>query len=169
MKIKFLLILLLTGLIAIGCDSTSSGDDDDDRDPIVGKWLSEGQGQVAPGLAGPPFRTRKIDAEFFENQTYLVVSTDSSNATVTFRGNWVADEPNAQGIRAITLTQSEPSALTSRGIFRITDDEMEYEVIQTDPPIQGITAPNPADGFGSTKFNDFPLGQTWVQRYVRVN
>jgi len=42
---------------------------------------------------------------------------------------------------------------------------MRYEVAQTQPPLQGVTPPTAAAGFGSTSGGAF--GQANVQRYVR--
>lgn len=42
-----------------------------------------------------------------------------------------------------------------------------YEVLQTTPAIAGFTAPTAAAGFGSTAYNGFPLGATWIQMYVK--
>ncbi len=167
MKSKLMIMVLALGFIAYGCGSSSSNDDDADLDPIVGNWLSEGD-NVAPGLAGAPFNTARINAEFEENGSYLVVSTDTEGAEVTFTGTYEAGEPNSAGIRSITLNQSTPAALTSRGIFRVVDNQMEYEVIQTDPPLEGVLPPNVDDGFGSTNVFGNPTGPFWIQNYVRT-
>ena len=167
MKSKLMIMVLALGFVAYGCGSSSSNDDDDDLDPIVGVWVSEGN-NVAPGLAGAPFNTAKIDAEFEENGTYHVVSTDTQGAEVTFTGSFVAGEPNSAGIRSITLNQSTPVALTSSGIFRVVDNQMEYEVIQTDPPLEGVLAPTVEGGFGSTNIFGNATGPFWIQTYVRT-
>jgi hypothetical protein len=154
-------------LIAVGCKSSST-DDDSKADPLLGKWVSTGT-NVAPGLAGPPFNTARIDAEFFENQTYLVVQVDNNNAAVTFRGTWQAGEPNAAGIRPVTLTQTEPVAVVAQGIFQIDGNNMAYEVIQVQPALEGVGAPTVQGGFGSTSILGNPTGGFWTQRYVRTN
>ena len=166
---KKLIYLLFAALIFTGvaCDESDSSDDENLTNQIVGDWLSEGTGQVAPALAANPFRTARIDARFNDNNTYRVVSTDSSNVTVTFEGTWQITEPNSDGISEITLNQTVPSTLTSEGIVRIVDNAMEYEVIQTQPAIQGFTPATPEDGFGSTSFNGTATGGIWTQRYVR--
>lgn len=51
MKIKLLILILAFGLAAYGCDSSSSNDDDTNVDVLVDVWVSEGAGNVAPGLA----------------------------------------------------------------------------------------------------------------------
>jgi hypothetical protein len=168
MKIKLLVLLLAFGLVAYSCDSGSSSDPDVELDAIVGVWVSQGAGNVAPGLAMLT-KTAKIDAEFNSNNTYNVVSIDSSNVAVTFTGNWTVGEPNANGIRSITLNQSTPTQLVATGIFRIQGNTMEYEVIQSQPALDGVVPPTTAGGFGSTNIGGNPTGPFWIQKFARVN
>lgn len=168
MKIKLIALLLAFALVAYACDSSSSSDPEEDIDELVGAWVSEGVGNVAPGLAFL-LRTAKIDAEFFENQTYSVVSVDSTGAAVTFEGNWEAGEPNEEGIRSILLNQSVPVAVVSSGIFRVQGNEMTYEVIQTSPALEGVSPPTVEGGFGSTVQGGQQTGPLWIQRFERVN
>ncbi|MBK7866944.1 MAG: hypothetical protein IPJ75_08115 [Ignavibacteriales bacterium] len=134
-------------------------------EPLVGVWLSDGA-NVAPGLKSVS-KTKKIDATFNTNGTYKVVSTDSSNVTVTFEGTFSTQAVANTSIRNITLNQTVPSTLTSTGIYRVNTSGMWYEVIQTTPAITGFTAPTAALGFGSTKYNTVSLGATWIQKYVK--
>ncbi|KAB2909900.1 MAG: hypothetical protein LC102_13200 [Ignavibacteriales bacterium] len=136
-----------------------------ETEPLVGKWLSEGA-NIAPGLATVS-KTKRIDATFNSNGTYKVVSTDSSDAQVTFEGTFTTRTVAGTSIREITLNQTAPSALTSSGIYRVNTSGMWYEVIQTNPALQGFTAPNSTEGFGSTKYNGVKLGATWIQKYVK--
>jgi hypothetical protein len=168
MKIKLLTLLIAFGLIGYACSSSSSNDDDNNRDPLVGVWVSQGAGQVAPGLAFLS-KTAKIDAVFNENNTYNVVSIDSSDVAVTFTGTWQAGEPNANGIRSITLQQSTPTQVVASGIFRIEGNNLEYEVIQSQPALDGVVPPTAAGGFGSTNIGGNPQGGFWIQKFVRVN
>ncbi|MCH8494784.1 MAG: hypothetical protein LAT57_04020 [Balneolales bacterium] len=168
MKTKMIsLAVLAMMLIGFGCSSSSS-DADVEVEAIVSSWLSTGD-NVAPGLAAAPFNTARIEAEFRENQTYTVVSIDTDGASVTFTGTYVAGPETTSGIRSVVLSQNEPVAVTATGIYRIQGNEMTYEVIQTTPAIENISAPTVEGGFGSTKFGDFELGPTWVQTFVRVN
>lgn len=168
MKTKIItLSVLALMLIGFGCKSSSNGGDED-VDPIVGTWVSQGSGNVALGLAAF-FKTAKIDAEFNENGTYNVVSIDSSGSAVTFTGNWQAGEPNTAGIRTIVLTQQTPTSLTSSGIFQIEGTNMTYEVIQTEPALDGVSAPTPTGGFGSTVSGGQQTGILWIQKFARVN
>lgn len=166
---KSILSLAAVVLIAIsitGCKSDSTGSGSS-ADPLVGVWKSEGAGNVAPGLASLS-KTRKIDATFNKNGTYVVVSTDSSNATVTFSGTWVASEVTpTQPIRTITLNQTVPSSVVAQGIFKVEGTLLTYEVLQTSPAIPGFAAPTIAGGFGSTSYNTFPLGATWIQKFTK--
>ncbi|MBN8544716.1 MAG: hypothetical protein J0L60_01175 [Ignavibacteria bacterium] len=134
-------------------------------EPLIGTWLSEGA-NVAPGLKTVS-KTKKIDATFNANGTYKVISTDSSNVQVTFEGTYSTKAVANMSIREITLNQTVPSALTSTGIYRVNTAGLWYEVIQTTPAITGFTAPTAAEGFGSTKYNGFALGVTWIQKYVK--
>ena len=159
------LVLTLFGVTA--CDDEESTGPGNDQDEIVGTWVSAGA-DVAPGLAGAPFNTDSIIATFNANGTYNVLSY-SGSSTTTFTGTYVPGTQAEGSIRAITLNQSTPSAVTSQGIFQVTGSGMEYEIIQVEPAIAGITAPTVEGGFGSTAFNGTPLGATWVQSYVRRN
>ena len=67
--------------------------------------------------------------------------------------------------REITVNQSSPAALTSEGIFEVTDNTMKYEIVQTSPDISAVP-PTAAAGFGST--NGGALGESNVQVYERV-
>lgn len=154
-------------LIGFGC-SSSDNDDDNQVEAIVGSWISQGE-DVAPGLAGAPFNTARIDAEFNENGTYEVISIDANDAQVTFRGTYELGAETASGIRSIVLSQSEPVAVTSTGIFQVEGNRMTYEVIQTTPAIENFNPPTVAGGFGSTTFGTTPLGPTWTQYFNRNN
>ncbi|GAB1441284.1 hypothetical protein MASR2M39_01180 [Ignavibacteriales bacterium] len=134
-------------------------------EPLVGIWLSDGA-NVAPGLRSVS-KTKKIDATFNTNGTYKVISTDSSNVTVTFEGTYTTQAVSNTSIRTITLNQTVPSALTSTGIYRVNTAGMWYEVIHTYPAITGFSAATAAEGFGSTKYNSVALGATWIQKYTK--
>jgi len=163
------IIALALGAWVTGCSESddSSTDPTPNADPIIGTWTSEGTGYVAPGLAAAPFKVKKIVATFNTNGSYTVISTDSSNANVTYKGTFVATENAGTTIRTIVLTQTEPTTVTSTGIYQVDKNQFKYEVIQTTPAIAGISAPTAAEGFGSTKYNGFKLGVTWVQTFVK--
>ncbi len=162
--------IFFVALLAISFLACSSDDDDDNTevDELVGTWISEGAGQVASGLAAAPFRTKRITATFNENNTYLVVSVDSTDAAVSFTGTWQTGLEAQGEIRSIVLEQTTPTSLTSTGIFQVEGNTLTYEVLQTSPALDGFSAPTVAGGFGSTSYLTYPLGQTWVQRYVRA-
>lgn len=135
------------------------------EDPLVGNWISEGT-NLAPLLAGAPFNTVRITADFRANGTYTVVTTDNNNSQVTLEGTWSTSE-GAGVIRNIVVTQSSPTSLTSEGIYSNVDGLLTYEVAQTNPPLTGVTAPTAAAGFGSTSGGAF--GALNIQKYVRAN
>jgi hypothetical protein len=134
-------------------------------EPLIGSWVSEGA-NIAPGLAST-LKTKKIVATFNANNTYTVVATDSSNANVTYSGTYTTTANTNTSIRNIVLNQTVPTSVTSTGIYMVTLYNLKYEVIQTNPAITGFTAPTAAEGFGSTKYNGFPLGKTWIQIFVK--
>jgi hypothetical protein len=143
------------------------------EDPIVGVWTSEGA-NVAPLLYGPPFNIRKIVATFKADGSYIVVQTDSSQTSLTLTGIYVAAAGNAPApndkIRTITVNQGTPSSLTAEGIYQVSVDAdaitMKYEIVQTQPPLAGVTKPTPELGFGSTAGG--AIGTINVQNYVRT-
>lgn len=164
-NILYVLGLLMLTVSFTSCDSLLGGDDEE-VDVLVGTWVSQGAGNVAPGLTVLS-KTRKIDAVFNKNGTYNVVSTDSANATVTFTGTWIATAPDANGIRAIELRQQTPTSLVARGIFQITGTLMTYEVIQAEPALAGVVGPTQSGGFGSTTINGAKTGIFWVQKFTK--
>ena len=131
---------------------------------LVGSWLSDGN-NVALGLK-LTLKTKNITATFNANNTYTVVATDSSNATVTYSGTYSTTANSSTSIRNITLNQTVPTSVTSTGIYRVTTQDLKYEVIQTNPAITGFSAPTAAEGFGSTKYNGSPLGIMWIQTFI---
>lgn len=165
-KHAILAAVVLTAFGLTACGDEDPTDIDDDEDEIVGTWVSAGA-DVAPGLAAAPFNIDSIIATFNDNNTYTVVQWfDGQDATVT--GTYeVGDQPEGQ-IRAITANQSAP-AVTSQGIFQVSGSTMQYEIIQTDPAIQGVNPPTVAGGFGSTTVGGTPTGVYWVQNYDRRN
>lgn len=157
---------MVAGLVFMGyaCGSSTSNDDIDPVDPIVGDWLSEGE-NVAPGLRDLA-STARITATFNEDNSYVVVSVDNSGSEVTFTGTYETGEENASGVRSISLEQAQPVSVVSEGIFEIDGNTMTYEVIQTDPDI-GATAPTVGGGFGSTVIGGQETGAYWVQTFVK--
>lgn len=154
--------------VALGaCGSDDSGGTGPQQDELVGTWISAGA-QVAPGLAGAPFNTDSIVAIFNANQTYEVRQwAGGSNQAVVLSGNWQAGTQAAGSVRSITVNQNNPGALTSQGIFRVQGTSMQYEVIQTEPALQGVNPPTVAGGFGSTTVGGQATGAFWTQTYTR--
>lgn len=137
-------------------------------EPIVGVWLSSDD-LVAPGLKAT-LKTKSVAATFNSNSTYVVVATDSSNAVVTYTGTYSTTAVAGTTIRNIVLNQVTPTSVTSTGIYQVTARGLlTYEVIQTNPAIAGFGAPTVSAGFGSTTYNNFALGATWIQRFIATN
>ena len=143
------------------------------EDPIVGKWLSEGD-DVAPLLYNPPFNIRRIEATFKSDGSYIVVQTDSSDVSGTLTGSYVTADGGAAApnddIRMITVNQGAPTAFTAEGIYEVTlvgsAVTMKYEIVQTEPDL-GVTKPTPEAGFGSTA--NGAIGTANVQNYVKID
>ncbi len=99
----------------------------------------------------------------------MVVQRDSAGTEATLRGTYTTSPGGATGananIRNIVANQNSPTAITAVGIYEVVGNTMRYEVAQTQPPLQGVTPPTAAAGFGSTSGGAF--GQANVQRYVR--
>ncbi|GMU87240.1 MAG: hypothetical protein AMXMBFR48_24810 [Ignavibacteriales bacterium] len=165
---RVLYALFLLPFLFVACDKDDSGTNPPvtpPAEPVVGVWISESI-DVAPGLMAT-LKTRKIVATFNSNNTYEVVATDSTNASVTYSGTYSTTAATGTTIRNIVLNQTVPTSVTSTGIYEVNSKgHMKYEVVQTTPAIPGFTAPVASEGFGSTKYNNIALGLTWVQGYV---
>ncbi len=165
-------VIALAALALAACGKSSTDNTPPPQDELVGTWLSTGS-NIPLGLRIAPIKAKTIVATFNANNTYTVVSTDSSNANTTMTGTWSAGVIGTSGvIRAITVNQATPSTLTSQGIFQAmgtaVGSTMKYEVIQTSPAIQGVTPPTVAGGFGSSAYNGTPFpAQMYVQTYVK--
>lgn len=169
-KLFVILLVASTTLLYFGCSKSDDNGTNPTppQDPIVGTWISEGA-DVAPGLV-LTLKTVRIVATFNANNTYNVVSTDSTGAQVTYTGTYTVTENTGSSIRSITLNQTQPTSVTSQGIYQVdVNGFLKYEVVQTTPAIPGFTPPTAAEGFGSTKYNGVPLGLTWIQNFVPAN
>lgn len=168
MKKLFLILFAATmAFFYAGCNKSDEGGPapTPPADPIIGVWISEGA-DVAPGLIAT-LKTVRIVATFNTNNTYNVVATDSAGAQVTYSGTYSVTENSGTLIRSIVLNQTVPTSVKSTGIYQVNSDGfLKYEVIQTSPAIPGFTPPTAGEGFGSTKYNNVSLGQTWVQNFI---
>ena len=113
---------------------------------VQGKWQSSGD-NVAPLLVAL-FATDSIYAEFNTDNTYLVEQYDTSGTKLTLEGTYTQKESGVGNIWEITVNQSSPAALTSEGIFEVTDNTMKYEIVQTSPDISAVP-PTAAAGSGA--------------------
>lgn len=142
------------------------------NDPLVGSWKAEGL-NVSALLYAAPFKIRKIEAAFNANGSYTVTQTDSAGTSLTLTGTWVAAAGGAaapkENIRTITVNQTAPTSVTAEGIYEVTVAgsvvTMKYEIVQTQPPLTGVTKPTPAGGFGSSSGGLF--GTALVQTYTK--
>lgn len=178
-----LLALVLVGAALLSfaaCgDSDDSGTNPTPQDAIVGTWVAEGfstvngvqVANVSPLLFNAPFRTRRIQAVFNANGTYSVTTTDSAGTNATLTGTWTSSAADTAGItiRNITVNQTAPTSVTSQGIYQVSTSgsvrNMLYEIVQTTPPLVGVTPPTPRAGFGSSSNGAF--GISLIQRYTK--
>lgn len=175
-KILFVMVLSVAFLISSCKKSDNSTNPPADTNPIVGTWVSEGA-NVAFGLRVAPFKVIKIVATFNSNNSYSVVQTDSSNTTTTLSGTYQISKSNTTdtlsasltkgaAIYSITCNQASPATVTATGIFAINGNNMKYEVIQTQPPLTGVSAPTTNGGFGSTTIAGTKYA-IYIQSYVK--
>jgi hypothetical protein len=132
---------------------------------IIGRWYSSGA-NVAPILLS--LGIDSVYADFKVNGSYEVKSFAAGSQT-TLTGNYQQSKSTNGNIWNITVNQSQPSSLTSVGIFELTGGAvvtMKYEIAQTDPQIPGVTAPTAAAGFGSTSGGAF--GTLNIQNYIKL-
>lgn len=134
---------------------------------IVGEWYSSGD-NVAQLLIRQ-YNVDSIHAKFEGDQTYLVESYDVDGVKTTYKGTFTQEKSDVEGIYTITLDQSEPSAVTSEGIFALFPEEegydLKYEVLQTQPSLN-MAPPTPEGGFGSSA--DGNLGPMNIQQFIAM-
>jgi hypothetical protein len=169
---KLMFTIFAVALVCSAGMLSSCGSSDEDKtydpatDGLVGTWVSEGT-NVASFLV-QYFNIVRIDAKFNGNNTYLVESYDNLQVKTTYTGTYVQTKSNVGTIWNIRLNQGSPTAVTSDGIFQITQTgnqfTMKYEVVQTEPPA-GV-APTAAAGFGSS--NGGALGDVLIQTFTKV-
>jgi len=175
MKRSWILLMFIAALLfAFSCDEDNGGTSPTPtQDDLVGTWLSAGDNVAV--LLSYYFAIDSIWAEFSEDNTYEVISKDTSGTITTYIGTWASEKSTTEMgagigyIYTITLNQTSPTVLTSEGIYWIdkteTVHEMWYEVVQTQPDIQA-TPPTPEAGFGST--NGGALALMNLQVFVRL-
>lgn len=159
---KYVAMAAIAALFAVGCSSDDDGktvEPDPDYDVIVGKWRSP---VPAPILAD---FVDSIHVEFRNNQTYAVKSF-KDGAVIDLTGTYETSDGVGE-IRNIVLEQGAPTTLTSVGIYRVSGDDLTYEVAQTEPAQPGVTPPTAEAGFGST--SDGAFGELNIQHYKRMD
>src|SRR5690554_2428559 len=160
---KYVAMAAIAALFAFGCSSDDNGNNEPEPEPnydvIVGKWRSP---VPAPILA---CFVDSLHVEFKNNQTYLVKSF-KDGASVDLIGTYETSD-GVGTIRNIKLEQTSPTSLTSEGIFQVTDNQLKYEVAQTQPAQSGVTPPSAEAGFGST--SDGAFGDMNIQLYYKMD
>ncbi len=167
------LIFIFVAAMAFAFSACEESDEKDLYNPatdgVVGVWQSSGTNVAV--LLKTYFKVDSVYANFNANNTYLVESFASGTKT-TYSGVFTQTKSTTGNIWTIKLEQSTPTAVTSEGIFEITQDAkvttkytMKYEVVQTSPSI-GATAPTPTAGFGSSSGGT--LGTMNVQNFVNI-
>ena len=129
-------------------DSDADSDADTDADAtIVGQWVSEGE-DISPIFQSSFFDYVRIDADFREDGSYLVVAATGGGDVYELTGSYTADTSTTPA--GLVLLQAQPYEATAEGIYQISGEVMQYEVIQTDPNPNGFVAPTPTTGFGTS-------------------
>ena len=164
-KLIFILVALTIGFSS--CDKSEEEDVyNPTTDGITGEWQSSGSNVAV--LLSTYFKVDSIYARFEANNTYYVESYALDTKTI-YSGTYAQAKSTTGSIWTIVLNQSTPTAVTSEGMFEITETgtvySMKYEVVQTTPSISA-TPPTPAAGFGST--NGGALGTWNVQNFVQI-
>ena len=130
-------------------------------------WVSI-ENDIAPALRKAPYRFVKIHTDFQDDNTYSINAKDSDKVSTTYTGTFqTTDSNSSSGIKQIILYQTSPEIVTLQGIFR-ADSVLTLEIIQVQPPIQGLQPPTISGGFGSTTLDGVPLGNEWIQIYRRI-
>ncbi len=168
-KLIFILVAAMAFAFSACEESTEEDVYNPTTDGIIGEWQSSGANVAV--LLKTYFKVDSIYAKFNANNSYLVESYASGTKT-TYSGVFTQTKSTTGAIWTITLEQNTPTAVTSEGIFEITQNAsiktkytMKYEVVQTTPSI-GATAPTPTAGFGSSSGG--VLGTTNVQTFVNI-
>ena len=149
---KYVAMAAIAALFAVGCSSDDNGttDPEETYDVIVGKWRSP---VPAPLLVS---FVDSIHVEFRNNQTYIVNSF-KDGASVDLEGTYVTED-GVGAIRNIILEQSVPGDLTSQGIYRVSGNELTYEVAQTTPLQPGVTPPCEKQGLEALLMEPMKIG-----------
>ncbi len=135
---------------------------------IVGTWVSTGS-NIAPLLMFAfSNNIDSIYAIFETNQTYLVRQIDTTGNESNYEGIYTVQKSNVGKIYTITIDQTIPALATVEGMYEIERTQsphfMQYEVVQTNPPLG--TPPLPDSGFGSTSNGAFFDAN--IQKYIRL-
>jgi hypothetical protein len=135
---------------------------------LIGSWKAYDISAILLGLGYDD----SLYAHFNADQTYRVQAY-IAGIEYELIGTYTQTKSDYGNIWSILLNQTEmngtPTEITSEGIFEVyaaSPDSMWYEVAQTNPAIQGVTAPTAEAGFGSTSGG--LLGTANIQKYFRM-
>ncbi len=145
-------------------DTDTDVDTDDDSSAsssaLVGSWRSEGN-DLSALFATPALDIARIDASFYANGSYEVLSVDGSGGTSTFTGSYAVGSGTPT---SVDLVQSTPYTAESEGLFRVQSGVLTYEVVQTLPDYGNVP---PSGAFGTSSGPGFAAGEN-VQTYRRI-
>lgn len=131
---------------------------------IIGSWVSTGEN------LSPVFQQFGFDSIYMQcrvDGSYTFESFTSGGIHNTLSGTYLQSTSNVAGIRQITLNQLLPVPAVISGIFSLQGSAtviMNYETVQTEPPVTGLIPPTPEGGFGSSGL----LGSDNIQKFIRV-
>jgi hypothetical protein len=131
---------------------------------IIGNWVSTGEN------LSPVYQQFGFDSVYMQYRadgTYIFESFTIGGIHNTLSGTYSQSLSSVAGIRQIMLTQLLPVPATISGIFSLQGDLpviMNYETVQTEPAVAGLTPPTPEGGFGSSGL----LGSDNIQVFLNV-
>ncbi len=131
---------------------------------IFGFWISTDTN------LSPLFQQFNFDSvvmEYKADGTYTFETIKTGSIHNYLSGTYVQSNSTVEGIWLITLNQQLPVVSTMEGIFSLqntTPIVLKYETVQTMPEVQGLTAPTPQEGFGSSGL----FGEENIQTFIKV-
>jgi len=131
---------------------------------IIGNWVSTGE-NLSPVYQ--QFGFDSIYMQYRVDGSYTFESFTPGGIHNTLSGTYSQSISSVAGIRQITLNQLLPVSAVISGIFSLQASAtifMNYETVQTEPAVAGLTPPTPEGGFGSSGL----LGSDNTQVFLRV-
>jgi hypothetical protein len=131
---------------------------------IIGNWVSTGEN------LSPVYQQFGFDSVYMQYRadgTYMFESFTIGGIHNILSGTYSQSLSSVAGIRQITLTQLLPVPAVISGIFSLQGAFpviMNYETVETEPAVAGLTPPTPEGGFGSSGL----LGSDNTQVFLKV-